>query len=379
MKRSVCAALALICGMGLAQAQAPRRKAAAKRPTAPAEKREQPRFKGIWEPVNYPQDVELTDVFFVSADVGWVTGFARSDAGEGGFILNTRDGGKTWAVQVGDPHSAARGFQQLQFIDETHGWATQWGGKMVRTTDGETWEEIGSYPTLQPYAFASPVSGVSFDGERILRTADSGRTWKPVFTCRTSIEIEGLMREVGCNLVAVHFVSPTLAYAVSRGLPNRASAFLKTQDGGTTWSVSSFLPEADAFAVFFLDENAGFVKSYDKLFATTDGGQTWRGVPVAVPGAQTPKIKFADREVGWICFGNQNSSMLTYTTDGGKRWNAREFRLPTGVNAFSLVRRDRGYVVGSHGMIYRYRIVPIEYTAKGMIDAPMMPPLKSEK
>jgi len=34
---------------------------------------------------------------------------------------------------------------------------------------------------------------------------------------------------------------------------------------------------------------------------------------------------------------------------------------------------DRGYVVGDHGMIYRYRVVPIEYTAKGMVEAPMMP------
>jgi len=44
------------------------------------------------------------------------------------------------------------------------------------------------------------------------------------------------------------------------------------------------------------------------------------------------------------------------------------------VNAFSLPTRNRGYVVGDHGMIYRYRIVPANYTAKGMIDAPLMPP-----
>jgi hypothetical protein len=46
-----------------------------------------------------------------------------------------------------------------------------------------------------------------------------------------------------------------------------------------------------------------------------------------------------------------------------------EVRLPAGINASSLPARDRGYVVGDHGMVYRYRIVPIEYTAKGMIAA----------
>jgi hypothetical protein len=48
-------------------------------------------------------------------------------------------------------------------------------------------------------------------------------------------------------------------------------------------------------------------------------------------------------------------------------------RFPAPVVAFSLPARDRGYVVGDHGMIYRYRVVPSDYTAKGMLDAPMMP------
>lgn len=330
------------------------------------------RFKGIWEPVNYSQDVEFTDVLFVAPDVGWAIGYARSEAGEGGFILNTRDGGQTWNVQLGDPHSPTRGFEQLQFIDETHGWATQWSGNMLRTTDGETWEVIGAYPSPRvPYRFTSPTTGVYINGQTISRTEDGGRTWKEVFTCRTKVEVEGLVREVGCSLTAVHFPSPSLGYAVSQELPNKSSALLRSEDGGASWNISSFLPEADAKTVFFVDENTGFVKSYDKLFTTSDGGRTWRSVPVPVPvGAST---RFADPEVGWICLGNQNSSMLTYTTDGGKRWSAREFRLPTGVNAFSLPQRDRGYVVGSHGMVYRYRVVPVTEVVAKAIDAPAMP------
>jgi photosystem II stability/assembly factor-like uncharacterized protein len=45
-------------------------------------------------------------------------------------------------------------------------------------------------------------------------------------------------------------------------------------------------------------------------------------------------------------------------TDGGRHWTAREVRFPAPVIAFSLPARDRGYVVGDQGMIYRYRIVP---------------------
>jgi len=38
--------------------------------------KEKPKFKAIWEPVNYPYDAELRDVSFVSADEGWVVGHA---------------------------------------------------------------------------------------------------------------------------------------------------------------------------------------------------------------------------------------------------------------------------------------------------------------
>jgi hypothetical protein len=64
---------------------------------------------------------------------------------------------------------------------------------------------------------------------------------------------------------------------------------------------------------------------------------------------------------------------VSFTTDGGSRWSSREFAFPEYVEAFSLPRRDRAYVVGKHGMIYRYRVVPAEYTAKGMIAGPPMP------
>jgi hypothetical protein len=63
---------------------------------------------------------------------------------------------------------------------------------------------------------------------------------------------------------------------------------------------------------------------------------------------------------------------MTYTVDGGQHWLSRDIAFPAPVEAFSLVRPDSGYVVGSHGMVYRYRVVPIEYTSKGMLSAPAM-------
>jgi len=120
--------------------------------------------------------------------------------------------------------------------------------------------------------------------------------------------------------------------------------------------------------VFFLDANTGFIRKGSHggpLYKTSDGGATWN------PGAaiQGSTFLFADPGVGWSFNGRE----LYFSTDGGQRWTSREFKFPVEPNAFSLPARDRAYVVGDHGMVYRYRVVPIEYTAAGALDAPAMP------
>lgn len=73
--------------------------------------------------------------------------------------------------------------------------------------------------------------------------------------------------------------------------------------------------------------------------------------------------------MGWSFFERE----LQFTTDGGMHWNSRSIRFPANVNAWTLPQSDRGYVVGDHGMIYHYRVVPVSYTAKGVLEAPAMP------
>jgi len=319
--------------------------------------------------VNYPQDSDLRDVFFVSADEGWVVGSTPSSAGEGGILLHTTDGGQHWAVQMGDPHSAARIFMQLFFLDAKHGWATQAGNTgLLRTTDGETWEAMNEMNALTQFVFASPSVGFTLDGDKIWRTQDGGRTWKVVYVGRDKVEVNGLTQDVQCLWDAISCPTAQVCYAASQGLPDNSAAIASTMDGGLTWSISGHVPNASAgdWGLLFVDAKTGFMRGFADVWATVDGGQNWRKIPATFPGSSHTHIRFADREVGWLAYGN----VITYTSDGGKRWNTMEVRFPATVYASSLPARDRGYVVGQHGMIYRYRIVPIEYTAKGMISVP---------
>ncbi|MBI3679809.1 MAG: hypothetical protein HY235_05375 [Acidobacteria bacterium] len=347
--------------IGLGQAPVPGKKASITKPTGKAG---EPQFKAIWEPINYKQDLKLTDVFFINEKSGWVTGAA-------GTILHTDDGGESWTAQLGgDPQAPEQELCCLQFLDANHGWAIRGGGTLLRTTDGRTWEQVADDAVRQyfgivgkGYHFSSLTKGVNAYGN-LSMTEDGGRTWKQIYTCKVKMEVDGLTRDVGCTLGVVDFPSPNTGYAA-----HEARIIVKTEDGGATWNALVGPQEPGdqrIYGLTFLDDRNGFaVRSGAKLFRTEDGGQSWRGV-IASPGE---RILFSGPNVGWSFRGK----LLNYTTDGGRRWTSREIGFPAEVNAFSLPTTQRAYAIGNHGMIYRYRIVPVEYSAKGMLAAPAMP------
>ncbi|MDQ3223380.1 MAG: hypothetical protein M3Q75_07930, partial [Gemmatimonadota bacterium] len=277
-------------------------------------------------------------------------------------------------------------FHDLRFIDATHGWALQDAtiaeSKLLSTSDGQTWSQTGTMPRgwgITDYAFISEREGLYLDGNtnvsRIMRTSDGGRTWNEVFACKATLEVEGLTKNLDCSLKTLHFPSPQVGYALGGANYAKRTLFVvKTEDGGQTWKLSavpnvggdseaSFDQEA-----FFTNEVTGVVRLSDnQLYRTADGGETWKGV-VATVG---PVIQFADPLVGWS-FSSYRT--LNYTTDGGNRWLKRELPFPAAVAAFSLPRRDRAFVVGDHGMVYRYRLVsPGETAVAKSLPAPAMP------
>ncbi len=332
--------------------------------------------KGVWEPVSYTEDIKLIDVAFVTPDVGWVSG-------DKGTILHTKDGGKTWEAQLGgDPAAADPEIERLRFFDERHGWAIK-DKKLLATTDGESWEEIAPLPQrMGDFVFLSPTDGFAAAGQtqylhephNIFRTRDGGRTWEPGPTCEMKAVVDGLTKQVGCYLVRFHFPSRSVGYAIAEATCMGSCGppiLAKTEDGGDTWRF--FVGPGDVKLaaltdLFFTGEQTGFVTSSEKkLYATADGGQTWKGI-VATPGEW---LRFADPETGWS-FGREH---LAFSTNGGGRWSSRPHRFPAPVRGLSFPRRDRAFAVGDHGMIMRYRVVgAAEKAASGAVAAPAMAP-----
>jgi photosystem II stability/assembly factor-like uncharacterized protein len=359
MKRSILFLALVFSGMSIVTAQTPRGGTLAQKPTTAAQKASEAKFKAIWEPVNYTEDLTLFDVRFVSKEEGWVTGAA-------GTILHTRDGGVHWTAELGgDPH-AQGGDIKYAFIsrDAKHGWAQTWN-TLFRSTDGESWQQVTGDIRGNVF-FVSDLRGFRTYGGKILVTQDGGTNWQEVFSCRAKMETQGLTNESDCNLWVLTFPTATVGYAMGD-----ARITAKTEDGGASWRVLVGPEEPGdqrVYNSFFLDANTGYQVRGNVLYRTNDGAQSWQGV-IAKLSDRYPAVQFADGEVAWSCLGGT----WAYTVDGGKHWTSRAVHFPAGINAFSLPAPDRGYVVGDHGMIYRYRVVPINYTSKGMLDAPMMP------
>ena len=353
MKKLLYAWIASVLACSIVAAQVTPAKKAASLP----EQGQKPKFKAIWEPVNYKEDLNLFDVYFVSKEEGWVSGAV-------GTILHTKDGGNNWAVQLGgDPRAQGPELKHAFFTNSIHGWVQAWN-TLFRSTDGESWQQV-SGDIRGDVVFVSDLRGFRAYGTKIYGTVDGGNSWKEVFACRAKMEVQGLTKEKECGLAALDSPSAMVGYAA--GDPRIT---VKTEDGGATWRVLIGPEEPGdqrVFQMFFLDPTVGYEVRTNRLFKTVDGGQSWQGV-IATLSSGYPKVKFAGTEVGWSCLGQT----WAYTTDGGKHWTTRQVRFPAGVNAFSLPTGDRGYVVGEHGMIYRYRVVPIDYTSKGMLEAPVM-------
>jgi len=191
------------------------------KPAAPSA---QAKYKAIWEPINYKQDLALHDVFFVDDQVGWVSG-------DKGTILFTKDGGDTWTPQLGgDPSAVGTPVSDLFVLDVKTGWARQHYDTMLRTTNGQDWQEIGKVREFG-FQFLSATNGFRTTRATIQVTEDGGRNWKDVWPCRVKMEIGGLTREENCAMVALHFPTPRIGYAVGT-----ARITAKTEDGGATWT-----------------------------------------------------------------------------------------------------------------------------------------------
>jgi len=347
--------------------------AVAQPPSKPSPKpaADQPKLKAIWEPASFPKDIRLNDI----ACLGPEECFA---AGDKSTIIHTTDGGKTWQVRLGgDPESSDPGLVDLFFLDSSHGWALSEHGVSFASSDkGATWTQGGrASPTSRRLAFFSPQDGVARDNTQTLRTTkDGGKTWSAGHRCVVEASVDGLARKLNCDFLDLRGAGPRIAYAAAQAHPGgigmgtkRMGVVLRTRDAGQTWSASS-PPDFDAAVqrVFFWSENQGLAVLFSKkAFLTSDGGDTWTG---AVSPLDYNSF-YASGDGKFVVGVTEYNKLAVYSVDGGRTFTSRPLQLPARVYGLAFPAPTTGYLVGEHGMVYRYKIVPAAYSAPGMLPA----------
>lgn len=270
------------------------------------------------------EKLEFRDVEGVSAKEAYLLSSGTADTSR---IYKTTDGGQTWTLQFINDDIAKKGAfydcfdfwtpnRGLTFSDPVNG-----RFPVIRTTDGETWEDIGDRlpPALSgEFAFAASGTCVATQGGKRAWIATGGAT---------------------------------------------TARILATTDGGNSWQayatplVSN--PSAGAFTVAFRDPFNGIVAGGDldtlnlspsnRVAISGDGGQTWQLV-------EEPPF---DGAVFGLSYVTGIRQTVVATGPAGAAWSAdegRSWNLLSGVTnywAVAFASHKAGWLVGTEGRILK--------------------------
>ncbi|MDB5100755.1 MAG: uncharacterized protein JWM80_5176 [Cyanobacteria bacterium RYN_339] len=249
--------------------------------------------------------------------------------GEGGVMVTTVDGGRTWSDL---PHTPAikDDLQDVVFLDPRWWWAIGDKAAYVTKDAGATWTTVdvfkGEAPTIKHSEAGPAVVALAFrDYEhgavaghgRVYLTNDSGATWtpvepvaslaaylnvQPIGQAYTVTHAEGFGRVDGSGIAytpaqavattpaglpvtfrTLRFAGPLVGYAVAEVLIARGTAhcqLLKTVDGGLTWVVVANRYNDDplmdaARSIDVVDERHVYIVTSYTVLGSSDGGATF--------------------------------------------------------------------------------------------------------
>jgi photosystem II stability/assembly factor-like uncharacterized protein len=273
-------------------------------------------------------------------------------------VYRSADGGVTWTsgtplnVRAEYGRYGPMGAQPIEFVDPLHGWMTFGfdGGDGIgvyATTDGGAHWQLRSLNIARPGASTPSAlpsgcakTGVTFSSVTrgwatahcssgrpfFYGTADGGRTWQALPLPAPIGYPADLFVDCACTSLPPDFSSANDGVLTFRN-PDFVYA---THDAGVSWLPLPLPSKAIADNPMFIDASEGFiagitvdpatrVRSFDRLYVTHDGGQSWQGIK---PNHELQILDFATPRAGWSLYAKGNAPpQLLITSDGGATWS----------------------------------------------------------
>lgn len=299
------------------------------------------------------------DIAFVDDKRGFLIGARQT-------LLETKDGGRTWAVcdvPVDLDGTINYRFNSISF-ESSEGWIVGKPPIILHTTDsGGTWERIplsAKLPgnALKITAIAKGQAEMITDQGAIYTTTNTGQSWRAAL--QETVDAT-LNRTVSSGISGASFFEGYFSN-VSRAengtyvaVSSRGNFFLTWKPGEVNW-IPHNRPTGRRI------QNMGW-KS-DKLWLTTRGGQVLLGESQGVAEEFAPTklqsrgfgildVGFKSSSVGYACGG---SGTLYKTSDGGEFWKRDKSADSLAGNLYTVkfVSPNSGFILGNNGILLRY-------------------------
>ncbi|HSS60512.1 MAG TPA: hypothetical protein VLK30_03530 [Candidatus Limnocylindrales bacterium] len=274
---------------------------------------------------------------FVSPADGWAVVRQQQGGNPQAWLNRTADGGRHWA-RVFRVNSAELAPLFIHFFDTRNGMF--YNGRLYRTSDGGAHWTVISLPDATPnFTFASTTRGWALDSEfdpaqasTLYATDDGGLTWR-----RLAATFPGgtIFAPGKGGLAGFDFRANGEGWV---GAAASKPIVYATFDGGTTWraveipaspetvpspapSGKPYQPPAYNSVVYVLPGQGVLVLLTTYLgiveaFTSFDGGRTWDSITFPPGPFSFGDISFVDRTHWWVSRAN----LLRKTSDGGLTW-----------------------------------------------------------
>lgn len=298
--------------------------------------------------------------------IAWPAAADAHDASGWGGLFRSRDGGATW-FQANQGRVVAGALAvAVDPVDTNHLLLGTDSGLLVTRNGGLDWDSVDS--------LSGPVFAVAIDlrGRQLIATSsglsrsDDGLTWHPVAAPAGVTPARGLVRDGltgrvyllgwrglfrsddwGDGWTALESGLPDTSVTSLVVLPTADDALVGVVDGdvwvghdtGRSWQRRSDGLPSGQVQTLAVDGRAPrwLAAANDRVFQSTDGGQTWQPVGQPLPERNT--------DIRGIAPGVDRDRLVLsthrglYTTvDGGATWSALSDNLPGHVEAGPLVR-----------------------------------------
>ena len=194
-----------------------------------------------------------------------------------------------------NPTPQGHTLHDLQFVNDSTGFAAGDGGTIIKTIDGgANWNrlESGTYKSLSALSFISESVGYVVSSEKLtLKTTNGGVTWTNI----------GNAPVTGYSDIC--FPDEQTGYVIGD------HQLYKSANGGLNWA--SIGPYG-SFSVWFTDATHGCMATADAIYQTNDGGAIWANTqqnihgnfggfsfPNPITGSEIPPVT---NICGYFCF-----------------------------------------------------------------------------